>query len=315
MLRNSVFEPESIEKERLVVIEELNMVNDYPNYKVDAIIDEMLWPDHALGKDVGGSKESVNGITRKMMMDFIDEHYSPSNIVISVAGSITHDEVVDCVQSSSHGWEKTKSSSWAPYNGAQTESHSRLEYRKTEQAHMCIGLPGISLTHPDRYAMDLLSVILGEGMSSRLFVEVREKRALAYDVHSGTSHFLDTGAFVVNAGVDPKRVYDAVETILEQIGSLCEDIPEEELAKAQSLSAGRLQLRMEDTRVVASWAGSQELLVNEIQDLEDVISRIDAITTDDLRRVANEYLVTDMLNMAVVGPCRGYRRLEKMLKL
>jgi predicted Zn-dependent peptidase len=315
MLRNSVFEPESIEKERLVVIEELNMVNDYPNYKVDAIIDEMLWPDHALGKDVGGSKESVNGITRKMMMDFIDEHYSPSNIVISVAGSITHDEVVDCVQSSSHGWKKTKSSSWAPYNGAQTESHSRLEYRKTEQAHMCIGLPGISLTHPDRYAMDLLSVILGEGMSSRLFVEVREKRALAYDVHSGTSHFLDTGAFVVNAGVDPKRVYDAVETILEQIGSLCEDIPEEELAKAQSLSAGRLQLRMEDTRVVASWAGSQELLVNEIQDLEDVISRIDAITTDDLRRVANEYLVTDMLNMAVVGPCRGYRRLEKMLKL
>ncbi len=180
---------------------------------------------------------------------------------------------------------------------------------------MCIGLPGISLTHPDRYAMDLLSVILGEGMSSRLFVEVREKRALAYDVHSSTSHFLDTGAFVVNAGVDPKRVYDAVETILEQIGSLCEDIPEAELAKAQSLSAGRLQLRMEDTRVVASWAGNQELLVNEIQDLENVISRIDAVTTDDLRRVANDHLVTDMLNMAVVGPCRGYRRLENMLKL
>lgn len=315
ILRNSVYGQDAIDKERMVVIEELNMVNDYPNYKVDAIIDEMLWPEHPLGRDIGGSKESVNGITRKMMMDFVDEHYIASNVVISVAGSVTHDEVVECAESFSKGWKKGKASSWAPFKVVQNEPHSRLEYRKTEQAHMSVGLPGISLTHPDRYAMDLLSVILGEGMSSRLFVEVREKRALAYDVHSGTSHFLDTGAFVVNAGVDPKRVYDAAETILEQIGSLCEDVPEEELDKAKSLSAGRLQLRMEDTRAVASWAGNQEVLVNEIQDLDEVIDCLNAVTTDDLRRVANEHLVTDKLNMAVVGPCRGYRRLEKMLKL
>lgn len=315
ILRNSLFEQDAIDKERMVVIEELNMVNDYPNYKVDALIDEMLWPEHPLGRDIGGSKESVNGISRQMMLDFMDEHYTPSNIVISVAGNVRHADVVDCAESSSKGWQDGPPSSWTPFVGAQQEPHSHVEYRKTEQVHMSIGLPGISLTHPDRYAIDLLSVILGEGMSSRLFVEVREKRALAYDVHSGVSHFLDTGAFVVTAGVDPKRVYDAVQTILEQIGSLCEVVPAEELDKAKRLSAGRLQLRMEDTRVVASWAGNQEILVGEIQELDDVISHLDAVTAEDLSRVANERLVTDKLNMAVVGPCRGYRRLENMLKL
>lgn len=315
ILRNSLFEPDAIEKERLVVIEELNMVNDYPNYKVDALIDEMLWPEHPLGRDIGGSKESVSGITRQMMLDFMDKHYIPTNIVISVAGNVPHADVVECVEASSQGWKSGKQSGWAPFEGTQHEAKSQLEYKRTEQAHLSIGLPGVSLTHPDRYPTDLLSVILGEGMSSRLFVEVREKRALAYDVHSGVSHFLDTGAFVVNAGVDPKRVYDAVQTILEQIGSMRDTVPEEELAKAQNLSAGRLQLRMEDTRAVASWGGSQELLIGEIQDLDDVIGNISAVTTDDLQRVANEWLVTDKLNMAVVGPCRGYRRLENMLRL
>ncbi|MDA0770874.1 MAG: pitrilysin family protein [Chloroflexi bacterium] len=315
ILRNSVFEQDAIEKERMVVIEELNMVNDYPNYLVEALIDEMLWPDHPLGRDIGGSKESVNGITRQMLLDFVDEHYSPSNVVISVAGNVPHDAVVDCVEANSKGWKSKAKASWAPFEGVQSESQSRLEYRRTEQVHMSVALPCISLTHPDRHAIDLLSVILGEGMSSRLFVEVREKRALAYDVHSSVAHFLDTGAFVVDAGVDPKRIYDAVQTILEQIGSLRDTIPEEELLKAQSLSAGRLQLRMEDTRAVASWGGTQELLLGEIQDLDEVISHLNAVTTDDLQRVANEYLVTDKLNMAVVGPCRGYRRLEKMLKL
>ena len=315
IIRNSLFEPDAIDKERMVVIEELNMVNDYPNYKVDALIDEMLWPEHPLGREIGGSKDSVNGLTRQMMLDFMEEHYTPSNVVISVAGNVPHDEVVECVQSSTPDWQRGKPSSWTPFVGAQSEPNSQVEYRRTEQVHMSIGLPGISLTHRDRHAMDLLSVILGEGMSSRLFVEVREKRALAYDVSSGVSHFLDTGAFVVNAGVDSSRVYDAVQTILEQVASLREEVPEEELVKAQGLTAGRIQLRMEDTRAVASWAGTQELLVGEIKDLDDVIGHLNAVTTDDLRRVANEWLVTDKLNMAVVGPCRGYRRLENMLKL
>jgi predicted Zn-dependent peptidase len=315
VLRNSLFEPESIEKERLVVFEELNMINDYPNYKVDALIDEMLWPDHPLGRDIGGTRESVGGISREMLLDFMDDCYTPSNIVISVAGNVSHDQVVEQLEGLCQGWDPKAPSSWTPFTGGQTSPQSRLEYRKTEQVHMSIAVPGVSLVDPDRYPLDLLSVILGEGMSSRLFVEVREKKGLAYDVHSGVAHFLDTGAFVVTAGVDPLRLYDALQTILEQLGGLREGVPEEELERAKHLSTGRLLLRMEDTRAVASWMGNQELLLGNILHMDEVVEKVNSVTVDDIRRLANEILVTARLNMAVVGPCRGPKRLQNMLRL
>lgn len=315
MVRNPTMEADSIEKERLVVIEELSMVNDYPNYKVDALIDEMLWPSHPLGRDIGGSKETVTGITRQMLVDHMTKHYTPSNIVISVAGNVSHEEVVDLIDSQCNGWKSAAANDWKPFETIQSVPVSQVEYRPTEQAHLSIAVPGYSMFHPDRYALDLLSVILGEGMSSRLFVEVREVKGLAYDVHSGVSHFLDTGAFVVSAGVDPTRIYEAVETILEQISSLKDAVTEEELNKAKQLSTGRLQLRMEDTRAVSSWMGSQEMLLGHVSDFDEVVEHVKGVSLDNALKVANEILVTDRLNMAVVGPCRGRKRLEKLLKL
>ena len=284
ILRNSLYEPDDIEKERQVIFEELGMINDYPTYKVETMIDEMLWPGHPLGRDIGGTRESVGEITRDMILDFVSAYYTPDNMVVSVAGNVSHEDVVAQVECLSAGWEPGARNGWMPYKGAQREPQSKLEYRRTEQAHLSVALPGVSLTHPQRYALDLLSVALGEGMSSRLFVEVREKRGLAYDVHSEVSHFSDTGALVVSAGVDPKRVYDAVQTILEQVGALREGMPEDELEKAKRLSAGRLMLRMEDTRAVASWMGQSEMLLGRIADVDDVIGRVNAVTTDDVRR-------------------------------
>ena len=158
-------------------------------------------------------------------------------------------------------------------------------------------------------------MILGEGMSSRLFVRVRERKGLAYDVHSSVAQFLDCGAFVVTAGVDPKKVYDAVGTILDEIGELRSGVPEEELSKAKQFTTGRMLLRLEDTRAVSAWMGNQELLTGRVLDPDDVVIRVDAVTTDDIRRVANALLVSDRLNMAVVGPSRGHRRLERLLEL
>lgn len=315
LLRNSLCEPESVEKERQVIFEELGMINDYPGYKVEALIDEMLWPGHPLGRDIGGTRESVGGITRDMILDFIAKYYTPDNIVVSVAGNVSHDAVAAHVERLSEGWEVGGRNEWLPYRGKQCEPQSRVEYRKTEQAHMSVALPGVSLKDPNRFALDLLSVALGEGMSSRLFVEVREKRGLAYDVHSEVSHFTDTGAIVVSAGVDPKRVYDAVQTILEQVGGIREGLPEDELEKAKRLSAGRMMLRMEDTRAVASWMGHSEMLLGEIADVDDVIEQVNAVTTDDVLNLANDLLVSERLNIAVVGPCRGHKRIERMLKL
>ena len=315
ILRNSLYEPDDIEKERQVVFEELGMINDYPTYKVEALIDEMLWPGHPLGRDIGGTRESVGGITREMMLEFVSAYYTPDNMVVSVAGNVSHDDVVAQVERLSEGWERGKRNGWKPFKEGRREPQSKVEYRRTEQAHLSVALPGVSLMHPQRYALDLLSVALGEGMSSRLFVEVREKRGLAYDVHSEVSHFTDTGAMVVSAGVDPKRVYDAVQTILEQVGALRNGLPEDELEKAKRLSAGRLMLRMEDTRAVASWMGQSEMLLGRIVDVDDVIERVNAVTTEDVHSLANDVLVTERLNIAVVGPCRGHRRIERMLRL
>ncbi|MDE2687459.1 MAG: pitrilysin family protein [Chloroflexota bacterium] len=315
MLRNSLYEPDSIEKERQVIFEELAMINDYPSYKVEALIDEMLYPGHPLGRDIGGTRESVGGITREMMLDYVSAYYSPDNIVVSVAGNVSHDDVVAQVDRLSAGWQPGTRDEWTSFNGVQYEPQSHVEYRRTEQAHLSVALPGVSLTHPQRYALDLMSVALGEGMSSRLFVEVREKRGLAYDVHSDVSHFSDTGALIVSAGVDPKRVYDAVQTILEQVSILREGVPEDELEKVKRLSAGRLMLRMEDTRAVAIWMGQSEMLLGKIADVDDVIEQVNAVTTDEILQLANEVLLTERLNIAVVGPCRGHRRIERMLRL
>ena len=315
MLRDSLLDPEGIEKERMVVLDELGLINDNPGSKVDALTDQMLWPDHPLGRDIGGTKESVAGITRDMLLEHIERYYTPSNTVVSVASNIPHHKVVRKVEALCDGWPTSTAPDWTPFTHTQSAPQSRLEYRKTEQAHLSIAVPGLPLDHPDQYALDLLSVVLGEGMSSRLFVELRERRGLAYDVHSGVAHFLDCGAFIISAGVDPKRVYDAVQTILEQAGAMKEDLPEEELEKAKRLVTGRLLLRMEDTRVISGWMGNQELLLGRIIGLDEVVHRVNKVTSDDIRTVANDLLLTEKLNLALVGPSRGHRRLEKLLKL
>jgi predicted Zn-dependent peptidase len=315
MLRGSVFNPDDVEKERMVIVEELNMINDQPNYKVDALIDEMLWPDHPLGRDIGGTKESIGDIKGDAMVGYMADSYTPNNVVVSVAGVVDHDKVVEQIATLSKDWPGGTPAPWTPVTHRHQESQVRVEYRSTEQTHLSIAVPGLSMRHPDRYALSLLSVILGEGMSSRLFVELRETKGLAYDVHSGVAQFLDSGAFVVSAGVDPKRVYDAVETIMEQLSNLKDGVPEEELEKAKTLVAGRLLLRMEDNWTIANWMGPQELLLDEITGVDDVIDSINAVGPKDIRKVANDLLVGERLNMAVVGPCRGRRRLERLLKL
>ena len=315
MVRNSVYAEDEIERESMVVVEEQNMINDQPDYKVEALMDDMLWPNHPLGRDVSGTRESVMSLTKDKILSYVSQFYTPSNIVISIAGNVEHDEVVDQIHEFSADWKSTPVPGWQPFTYQQATSNLRLEYRKSEQIHLGFGLPSVSANDPDQYAADLLSVVLGEGMSSRLFLEVREKRGLAYDVHSGIAHFSDSGAFLVNAGVDPKRVYDAVDMILAEVGRLRDGIPSEELERAKRLTTGRMMLKMEETKAVSAWVGSQELLLGEVLTVDDVVQKLDEVTTDDVLRVANDLLHTEKLNLAVVGPSRGKVRLERLLRL
>ena len=316
MLRNSKFDPVDMENERKVIIEELNMSMDSPQSRVDMLIDEVIWPAQPLGRDVAGSKETVAAIDRNMILDYQSTHYLPSNTVVGVAGDISHNEVVDSVTAVLGDWPDGVPGTWFPVDNGQDTSRLVAEQRKTEQVHLCLAVRGIWHMHPDRFILDLLNLILGEGMSSRLFLEIRERRGLAYEVHSHVSHFHDSGSVNIYAGVDPKRVEDAIEAILMEWVKLREEqVSEAEITKAKELGKGRLMLRMEDTRSVAGWMGGQELLMGHILTVDEAISILDAVTASDLQRVARELFLSNKLCLALVGPSRKERRLERLLKL
>jgi predicted Zn-dependent peptidase len=314
MVRAPRFDPLEMEKERRVILEELAMIADTPSQLVDLAIDQALWADQPLGWDVAGTEESVKGIDRQMALDYLSRQYVPNNIVVSVAGNIAPRQVEEQMAAFWGDCPPGSPSSWYPA----TDGHGprcALRYKRTEQAHLCLAVRGLSLQHPDRHVLTLLSVILGEGMSSRLFLELRERRGLVYDVHSYVSHFLDTGAFTVYAGMDPAKAVDALKVILNELVRLRDGVGEEELAKAKELTKGRLLLRLEDTRSVAGWLGAQELLLGEVRTPDQILALLEAVTVEDVQRIAQGLLVDDQLHMALVGPFRSDRRFAPLLKL
>ena len=319
LVRHPLIDPAELEKERQVVIEELAMVEDSPPALVDLLLDSILWPDNPLGRDIAGTPESVSAISREMVTRYLQQQYVPNNVVVAVAGNIAHDEVVAAISSALGDWRAGSPASWFPAAGwfpapSQNGARCAVRYKSTEQAHISLAVPGVPLDHPDRHAISFLSVILGEGMSSRLFVELREKRGLVYDVHTYVSQFLDVGTFNVYTGVDPKNAIESLKVMLAELERLREQGPtSEELTKARELSKGRLLLRMEDTRAVSGWIGGQELLLGAVRSVEQVVEELEAVTLEDLQRLAREILDPRGLYLAVVGPYRSDRRFAPLL--
>jgi predicted Zn-dependent peptidase len=302
IILNSRFEPAEIERERQVITEEINMSLDSPSQLVNMLIDELLWPGHPLGRDIAGTKESVAAINREMIVDYLGHKYLPANTVVSIAGAGEHGEMVGAVEKALGGWTEIRPDpTYSPYKEREFP-RLRIEAKETEQAHLCLALSGLPQLHPKRFTLDLLDVILGKGMSSRLFTEIRDRLGLAYSIHSYAEHFADTGSIAVYAGVEPKNLRVAVKAILEQLARLKEPVPQAELTKAKELSKGRLLLSMEDSRAVAGWTGGQEILTRRILSVDQVIAIIDAITAEEIKELAQELLVSNQLRLAVVGP-------------
>ncbi len=315
LVRNPLLNPSDFEKERRVVLEELAMVADSPQQLADLLLDATLWPDQPLGRDVAGTPQSVSTLTPQMATEYLRRQYVANNVVVGLAGDIDHQRTVDSIWPAIGDWEAGTPSRWFPASDGDGP-RCGLRYKKTEQAHMELAVRGLPLSHPDRYPLSFLSIILGEGMSSRLFMELREKRALVYDVHSYVSHFRDTGAFTVYAGVDPQRAVETVQIILEEMARLRDQgLSSEELTKARELSKGRLLLRMEDTRAVSGWLGGQELLLGKVNSIDEAIAEMEAVTLEDAQRVARELLVGERLHLAVVGPYRSVKRFAPLLRL
>ena len=304
---------DEVERERNVILEELAMTNDQPDARVDLLIDQTLWPSQAMGRDVGGSKESVVDISREMLSKYMQKQYRPNNTVIAVAGNVTHQEVLESVGAMVEGWTPGESLGMEQVQEASTGVRVAVENRKTDQAHVCLAFPGVSMVDDQRYPLDLLNTVLGEGMSSRLFMEVRERRGLAYAVHSGSAHYRDTGAVVVYCGVDPTKADEAVKAILGELRNIKETIPEEELASAKSFVGGRLLLRMEDTRAVMGWMGGQEILLDRVLSPDEVVERLNQVTAEQITEVARKLIVPEAYSLAVVGPYRSEARFRKLL--
>jgi predicted Zn-dependent peptidase len=304
LLLNSRFDSKEIERERRIISEEINMNMDLPQQRISTLIDELLWPEQPLGREVIGYRKTISSITRKQILNYVARRYIPNNTVISIAGNIHHKEAVAQIETLFSKWTVGKLTTDYITNDKQAEAKLRIEPRDIEQAHLCIAVHGFSRSHPQRFTLDLLNTVLGGGMSSRLFTEIREHRGLAYDISSYTEHFLKSGSFAIYAGVDPQKIENAVAAILNEMSKIKQGILANELIRAKELSKGRLYLRFEDSQNVALWYGSQEILMREILDIDDVISIVDAITIDELKEVAEEIITDSSLNLAVTGPVK-----------
>jgi len=315
LLLNSRFDNKEIERERGVISEEIKMSLDLPQQRVNALIDELLWPEQPLGREVIGYKETVSSITRKQLLDHVARRYMPNNTVLSIAGNIQYDEAMAQIEPLFDKWVAGELATGYITNANQTEARLRIEPKDIEQAHLCLAIHGFSYSHPQRFTLDLLNTVLGGGMSSRLFTEIREHRGLAYDIHSYTEHFLNSGSFTIYAGVDPNKTEIAVGAILEELSKIKQGITASELTRAKELSKGRLHLRLEDSRNVALWYGSQEILMQQILDIDDVISIVDDITIAELKEVAEEILTESGLNLAITGPVKEETPPRQLLKI
>ncbi len=308
------FERAELEKERSVILEELAQVEDSPYQLVGELITELMWRGTPLGRDIAGTPESVNAIPYEETVSYWRSQYSPGNTLVSVAGEIDPDAVLARVSALTQRWSPGDADErrLAPLSADGDRVSVRI--KETEQTQICVGLPALTSRHPDRHALSLLTAMLGDGMSSRLFLKVREELGLVYDIHSSLSLLRDSGVMQVSMGVDPENVEQALQATLGELSRMRDGVSEEELQRSRRLAAGRMLMGMEDTRAVSAWNGSQMLLFEEVRSVDEVNELYQAVTADDVSRLANEYLCEDELRLALVGPSGEAERLGEMLR-
>lgn len=316
MARNPLMQAEEIEKERGVIIEELSMYRDSPADWVNVLADETMWPEQPLGREVAGTRETVSSLSRETLVEYKTRHYTPSNLVVSIAGNVTEAQVMDALTTLLGDWQDAPAPHWTPSPIVPTTERVRLETRSTEQTNLCLMTPGIGHMDPRHYAMTLLNAALGDGMSSRLFVEIRERLGLAYDIGSGPSYYHGTGSFTVSAGVEPKRTEATIRAVIGELQKLRDEpLRAEELARVKEYTKGRMALRLEDTYSVAAWMGGQEIITGEPLELDEVMARLDAVTVEQTQALARDLFTGEGLRLAVIGPQKDSAALERLLEM
>ncbi|MDZ4209681.1 MAG: pitrilysin family protein, partial [Candidatus Curtissbacteria bacterium] len=269
-----------------------------------------------LGWDIGGRKEVIRSLARKDFAAYVLERYDPSNLVLSIAGHYSRAEVDKLIKKHFAKKHETTATPYLPVVERQRKPSLKVTYKKTDQAHLIVGFRGLPASHPDRYNQSVLATILGGGMSSRLFTNVREKRGLAYYVNAGVSGYHDTGTLASSAGVDLTRIYEAIKVILNEFVLIStKKVGDRELAKAKEYIKGGAALSWEDSRSVAFGYGVDELFEGRVRTQEEVLREIDRVTAEDVQRVAKFLVTNSKLNLAAIGPFKDSAKFEKILKV
>jgi predicted Zn-dependent peptidase len=315
MVRYPLFDPGEIEKERGVIIEELSSTQDDPQEWVHLLIDEVMWPALPLGRDDAGTIETVERLQRQQMLDYLDMHYRPNALVVSIAGNIDQQQVIALTEDLFGDWE---AGARQPYKASPPPRDAvpiRIIKKATEQTNICLATAGSAYTSVDYYPLLLINGILGDGMSSRLFQSIREEQGLAYDIGSYFNSYAETGNLVISAGVDPSHTQEAIRAIITELKRLCDvPVPDDELERMKAYMRGGVVLGLEGTQQVASWLGSQECLHNRVHAIDEVVASVNAVTSQDIQRVAQSCFATEWRRLALIGP-ENLRQTEHFGKL
>ena len=314
MLRNSNFDSDEIEREKGVIVEEMNMYFDTPRDFISGVYEELLYGDQPLGWDIIGTKETVRAATRETFLDYVGSWYRPERMVVGVGGRLGDDllqrleELVGDIEPAPTGTASPVALS--EDGGPRVKLHTKA----SDQAHICLGVQSYPLAHPDRYVLQLLTTVLGGGMSSRLFTEVRERRGLAYYVFGTNNSYTDAGSLYAQAGVDIDRIHEAVATIATELRTIAEErVPADELEKARSSAKGRFALQLESPHGTIMFGLRRAVLEGQATEPAEVVEGLDAVTAEDVQRVAQDVIARNGLNLAVIGPFEDAERFEQLL--
>jgi predicted Zn-dependent peptidase len=296
----SIFAPEEIEREKQVIKEEIQMYEDTPDELIYDIFMQTIWKGHPLGQPIWGRKEIIDNVTQERLLQFCKRYYTPDRIIISAAGNILHEQIVEL----SMPFSNMKSNEIKPTERIPPKQHSGITVveKDLSQVHICIGTKGLPHAHQDRFALRLLSIIIGGGISSRLFQIIREKKALAYDIHSYCVSYHDTGVFAIYVGTSPQNYQHCIELITKELSKLKKpnDISSQELEKAKERMKATLILHMEDSSYRMSRLAEQELFLNRYYPIEEIMKLIDNVSKEDILRIASSLFNT--VSIASIGP-------------
>jgi len=312
---SSKLDPAEIEKEKGVIIEEINMYLDTPMAYVDDLWNNLLYGNQPAGWLIIGKKDIIAKLKRQDFLKYLREHYSADNTVIVLAGNMGQN-----IKSKIQNYFKNIQTSRPLIKRRVIEKQNKpgilVFYKKTDQTHLRLGIRGYDIFHPDKYVLDVLSVILGRGMSSRLWIDIRAKQGLAYYVRTVNNYETDVGYLATEAGIDNKRVEKAIQIILKNYNLIKnKKVNEKELKKAKDFIKGKSILNMEASDDQAPFYAFQELLENRILTLDEKFAKIEEVTADDIQRVARDIFRPEKLNLALIGPFKDKEKFQRLLKL